>query len=71
MAIHWYADGDKPDIVNLIAAHEKYPDKFLLYTEVLIPPFLNFFHFKACFLNAPVFGSWYEADMYAFSLIEV
>uniref|UniRef100_A0A914C5M9 Glucosylceramidase n=1 Tax=Acrobeloides nanus TaxID=290746 RepID=A0A914C5M9_9BILA len=70
IAIHWYSDGTQPDTDSLIAAHEKYPDKFLLYTEVLILPFLNLFYFKACNLNAPVFGSWQEADNYAFSLIE-
>uniref|UniRef100_A0A914E1J5 Glucosylceramidase n=1 Tax=Acrobeloides nanus TaxID=290746 RepID=A0A914E1J5_9BILA len=38
LAIHWYADQSTSDIVDpyhLTDAHNAYPDKFLLYTEVL------------------------------------
>ena len=45
VAIHWYADAyDSPTFLTQV--HEKYPDKFLLYSEVNIF-FILFFNFGA------------------------
>lgn len=33
ISVHWYADHSKPASV-LSQVHDKYPDKFILYTEV-------------------------------------
>jgi O-glycosyl hydrolase len=57
IALHWYGDGNTlPSLLTEI--HEKFPDKFLLYTE-------------ACILSPPVLGSWKDGNSYMHYIINV
>uniref|UniRef100_A0A914DQN0 Glucosylceramidase n=1 Tax=Acrobeloides nanus TaxID=290746 RepID=A0A914DQN0_9BILA len=57
VALHWYGDGNTlPSLLTKI--HEKFPDKFLLYTE-------------ACILSPPVLGSWADGDSYMRYIINI
>uniref|UniRef100_A0A914CSS0 Glucosylceramidase n=1 Tax=Acrobeloides nanus TaxID=290746 RepID=A0A914CSS0_9BILA len=56
MAVHWYYDGKTaPEVFTQI--HEKYPNKFIMYTE-------------AC-QNPPTFGAWKNANDYMQYIIPI
>jgi len=56
IALHWYNDGQTtPELITQV--HEKYPDKFLFYTEACQSP--------------PSFGTWSTADNYMHYVIPI
>ena len=50
VAVHWYWDNVSSPTL-LTKAHEKYPDKFILYTEVILFPIAENHEFLACIVS--------------------